>query len=317
MQVIDPNRDVPGYVSGLIPGLSDRLGLGLREITALKSLLMVTYRNESAFQSVIDGEKELRTYMPSTEESKALVGFLSDRLMRSWEIEGMSHLLGALDFYRSGGNVVIMSNHTGVIDAPVADYILRRALSEEYPMTWVAGKRVWESVFLRMFSRCVDLLTMFGEKYVQVAAGTPEFDRMRARNVAMLRWMRSHRSVWFAYPQGTWCNTGRLTPGKANVMDILGTLGGRNYENTMVLPAFLDGPEKIVPPSEKQKKGEDDFGDFLELLTPGEVSYRFGPPLSGRELAFSQEEGIRAVMYGIADLAPTEEARGPYAQALR
>jgi 1-acyl-sn-glycerol-3-phosphate acyltransferase len=319
---LDPNKTLRmyAYIFGIIPRIIARLGLNVSESARMLYLLARAYVRELRFKSVIAKESPRSPFMPSTRESYALVDFFMERLITSWDIRDEEYLEQALTFHESGGRVIIMSNHTGGVDAPVADYVFREYLSERYRMVWVAGKRVWESIFLRIFSRCVDLLTMYGMKYVQAAEGDKEKEaEIRIHNVAMLRWMKKHPDrVFLAFPQGTWCNKGYLTAGEPAAMSLIRVLGEKERGGTdvMVLPAFLSGPEKIIPPFDQQEGGDDEFYHFLDALTPHAVSYRFGPPLRGHDLVgLSNGDGIEHIMFAIADLAPTEAAKGPYACA--
>lgn len=316
---IDPKKTwrMYAYMFRIIPRIIRQLQLGIGGGARMLFLFVRAYVRELKFKSVLVREGKRRIFIPSTRESEELVGFFIRRLITSWKLEGERHLESAIAFRESGGKIIIMSNHTGGVDAPVADYILRQALTEEYPRVWVAGKRIWESIFLRLFSRCVDLLTMYGMKYVRSATGE-EAASIRAHNTAMLRWMKKNpRHLFFAFPQGTWCNRGYLTEGEPMAMRLVWNLRDKSKsgEDVMVLPAFLSGPEKIVPPIDMQEAGDAEFYHFLDKLTPGHVSYRFGVPLRGSDLfVLSDEEGIDVVMRSIADLAPTEEAKGPYAK---
>lgn len=317
MKIVSLNEGALDAVTAQIPELVRLLKLTPDEVTELETLFKAAYEEELMLQFRIDKKEVPMTYMAATPHARALTGFFMEKLITSWNVEGAENLYEALAFFEAGGNVIVMSNHTGVVDAPIAAYILLRFLSESYRMTWIAGKRVWESVLLRMFALCVDLLTMFGMKYVAPARGTKEFEEMRARNFAMLRFMRKNRSLWFAYPQGTWNNMGWLTKGEPNAMDLLGALGGAGYENTAVLPGYLSGPEKIIPPIPGQKKGKDGFHLFLRKPTPGHVDFRFGPMIYGRDLRGTKERGINIVMCAIADLARTQREMGPYALRYR
>jgi hypothetical protein len=323
-KTLDPNKTLRmyTYILKIIPRIIARLELSVSESVRMPYLLTRAYVRELRFKSVIAKEGARKTFMPSTRESHALVDFFMERLIVSWEVLGGEYLEQALTFHESGGRVIIMSNHTGSVDAPVADYVFRGYLSERYRMVWVAGKRIWESIFLRIFSRCVDLLTMYGMKYVRAAQGDEEKAReIRAHNFAMLRWMKENPDrIFLAFPQGTWCNRGYLTAGEPAAMSLVRALGKKECGGTdvMVLPAFLSGPEKIIPPFDQREGGDDEFYHFLDALSSHPVSYRFGPPLRGCDLVgLSNEDGIERIMFAIADLAPNEAMRGPYAHAER
>lgn len=322
MAEFDPNNGYDGYIAEQMKGIMARLSLSCSDAEELKRLFKLASDFEERFTR--DGETP-QVFMPTAETSKALVSYFMWRLIRSCSVENGEYFRKAIEFHRTGGNVVIVSNHTGGIDAPAVDHVLGIFFGKAYldlNRTWIAGKRIWDSKFLRMFSRCVDLLTMFGEKYVQSAVGTEAFSDMRRRNTAMLNCMRNQgrRSLWFSYPSGTWSNLGQLMHGRPEFMDLLKSFGDKG-ERTIVLPAYLDGldgPRGIVPPSPEQLAGQDGFYDFLRMIRPGSVAMRFGSPLSGSKLyGMPNEQGIDAVMHAIADLAPTEEARGPYARYLR
>lgn len=312
--------DALQYLKEQLPKLAQRLSLKAPEIEELKILIEAAYENEMAF------EKQPDPFMKSTPQSKALDYFLLKRMLTSWEIEGKQNLLKALEHYSNGHRVVFMLNHTGNIDGPLVDYIFESFIEKDFPKTWVAGKRVWESPFLRMFSRCVDMVTVFGEKYIKLAqekGDSEEISRMRNHNAVALRWMIKNKSMLFVFPQGTWCNAGHLTEGVPSVMSIIRAISG-NGTKTVIVPCYVEGADKMMPPSGKPG---DDFYYFIEVFQCGEVILRFGEPQQLEDIMSqipnktSKEEIdkwlIDYVMRKIADFAPTEEARGPYAKSLR
>ncbi|MEI7749884.1 MAG: 1-acyl-sn-glycerol-3-phosphate acyltransferase [Candidatus Moraniibacteriota bacterium] len=323
METFDPNKGVLEYVSGLIPGLAKRLGLIPSESDELQSLLTATYIRESTLQPIIEQDRTRRAFLAATPESRALVDFLLDRLLLSLTIEGKEYLRAAFAHYRSGGHVVVMSNHTGPVDATVVWRALRElGESDDIPITFVAGQRVWESIFLRMYASYVDLVRVHSKKYLDEAASRNEVEKlsaMRNQNFAAIRRIKEVRSMYFVFPEGTGDNlSGKLKEGVPSTMAIPRALGGEHYQNVMVLPSFLVGPETIVPPTERKKQyGEDDFFAFFSSLSKGKVTCRFGSPLLGSDLGNTEEEGMYRIMCAIADLAPTEEARGRYAKSLR
>lgn len=322
MQSFDPHAGYSAFIAEQVPGIMKRLGIPSAGIGELKEL----FGSATAFEEVFENSGEKPTvFMRASDTSRALVLYFMRRLIRSCSVEHGRYFHDAIAFHRAGGNVVVVSNHTGGIDAPAVDHVLGIFFSGAYlelSRTWIAGKRIWDSPFLRIFSRCVDLLTMFGEKYVRSASGTSAFSEMRQRNTAMLKHMRDseHRSLWFAYPSGTWSNLGRLIGGRPEFMDLLRCFGDKG-KRTIIVPAYLDGldgPKGIVPPSPEQLAGGDGFYDFLRMIRPGRMSIRFGSPLSGSELYdLPNEQGIYAVMCAIANLAPNEWAMGPYAHRYR
>ncbi|HWQ60327.1 MAG TPA: hypothetical protein VN420_04230 [Candidatus Fimivivens sp.] len=325
MNTFDPNKDVLNYVTELIPSLAGRLDLTLTECSELQSLLEAAYIRESVFQPILVQDRSKHAFLSATPESRALVDFLLDRLLLSLDIEGEEYLRVAFDHFRAGGHVVIMSNHTGPVDATVVWRALRDlGESDDIPKTCVAGQRVWDSVFLRMYALYVDLVRVHSKKYLDEATRKGEFDKlevMNTQNFAALRKILSHRSFYFVFPEGTGDNlSGKLKEGVPSSMAIPMILGGKEhkYKDVLVIPSYLKGPETIVPPSDKKRKyGEDDFYEFFNSLTKGRVVCRFGPPLAGSDLGSTQEDGMYRVMCGIADLADTEHERGPYAHRRR
>ncbi len=303
--------DILRYMMGQLPLLSARLGLGPEQSEELKCLL------ESAYHRETDSEEKPEVFMGSTAESKALVGFLMNRLVSSWSIEGQDHLQSALGHHRSGGRVVFMFNHIGNVDPPIVNHILKAVVESGLPMVWVAGRRVWESPFLRMFSRCVDMVTVFSEKYIRLAFGTADFPMMRTHNIAALRWMKKYRNLLCVFPQGTWCNTGQLTVGVPSVMAIPRIVSDDGKTDTIIVPCYLEGADTIMPPLGRSE-GVDEFYLFLEAVRTGRIVLKFGEPLSWNDLKdVPPEDSMYTVMCRIADLAPTEKARGPYAYSLR
>jgi hypothetical protein len=178
---------------------------------------------------------EVRTLTMATKESLKLADFFMTRLIKTSSIEGKEYLDEAIRFFEAEGKVLILSNHFGVIDALVSRFILESIFGKKYMMIWIAGKRVWESIFLRIFSRGVNLLTMYSTKYFSSAATDEERRKIRAHNFAMLREMGKRRAIYLGYPQGLW-NPECLTPGDPAAMALVGALGGKKYENVLVLP---------------------------------------------------------------------------------
>lgn len=307
---VDPKKSLKmmRYVLGQIPGIMRRLHLGVLEGMQLVLLLASAYARELKSKAT----NEVRTLTMATKESLKLADFFMTRLIKTSSIEREEHLEEAIRFFEGGGKVLILSNHYGVIDALVSRFILERFFGKKYMMIWIAGKRVWESIFLRIFSRGVNLLTMYSTKYVSSAETDEERGKMRAHNFAMLREMGKRRAIYLGYPQGAW-NPEGLTLGDPAAMALVGALGGKKYEGVLVLPMYIDGTDQMVTYSSSPSEDPSAFYRFLEGLTPCKVTLRFSQPLCGDVFrGRSKEDNMEIIMRAIAGLAPTGK-RGPYA----
>ena len=102
-------------------------------------------------------------------------------------------------------------------------------------------------------------------------------------------------------------------------MRILKALGGKFYEDVRMYPYHIKGTQDLVPQNVyEQYAGKiDPFFLFFLSLSKGSVTFRFGPGIDASTLGTTDDERTHATMCAIADLAETEEERGPYAHALR
>jgi hypothetical protein len=313
MGTVDPKKSLKmmQYVLGQIPGIMRRLHLGVLDGMQLVWLLASAYARELKSKAT----NEVRTLTPATRESLKLADFFMTRLIKTFSIEGKEYLDEAIRFFEAGGKVLILSNHFGVIDALVSRFILESIFGKKYMMIWIAGKRVWESIFLRIFSRGVNLLTMYSTKYFSSAATDEERGKIRAHNFAMLREMGKRRAIYLGYPQGAW-NPEGLTLGDPAAMALVGALGGKKYEGVLVLPMYIDGTDQMVTYSSSPSEDPSAFYRFLEGLTPCKVTLRFSQPLCGDVFrGRSKEDNMETIMRAIAGLAPPSK-RGPYASIL-
>lgn len=313
METVDPKKSLKmiRYVLGVIPKIIRRLHLGVSDSVQMVWQLVRAYVRELKSKAA----NEVQTLTMATEESSELAEFYMSRLIESFSVEGKENLDKAIRFFEEGGKVLILSNHYGVIDALVSRFILERLFGKKYMMIWIAGKRVWESIFLRIFSRGVNLLTMYSTKYVSSAATDEERRKMRAHNFAMLREMGRRLAIYLAYPQGAW-NPEGLTLGDPAAMALVGALGGKKYEGVLVLPMYIDGTDEMVKYSSSPNEDPSVFYRFLEGLTPCKVTLRFSSPLYGDVFrGHSNEDNMETIMRAIAGLAPIGK-RGPYASIL-
>lgn len=324
MDTFDPNAGVLDFLLEYVPTVVRRLKMNGTEAALLEAYLREAYRNEYVFQSALRPESAnvKHVFLNSTPSSTQLVDLLLDKMLDSCELEGLEYLHDAFEYIRSGGRVVFVSNHIGPIDATVLFRKIRElGVAAGISLTWIAGQRVWESIYLRIFARYVDLLTIHAQKYLDQAhaENSALFDAMNKHNVAALRYMMRYPSAYFVFPEGTGCPDFReLSPGVPSVMKIFRALGGKVCENVRAYPYFIKGTQDLVPQhADEALKTIDPFFRFFPSLSNGSVSFRFGPGIEGSEFGTTEEEGIYRVMCGIADCAETEEERGPYAHHLR
>ena len=312
-------NDILSYFNQQLPNLSKRLNFQKSESELLNELLFSAYLRE------VTSKEELGLFIKSTSESKALINFFMRKLLLSWKIIGEQNLSHALEYHTNNGRVIFMLNHTGVIDPPIVNYMLNHFVKSSFMklidqpfMTWVAGMRVWNTVFLRIFARCSEMVTIYSEKYISEAKGTENFSERIGHNVGALQWMKKNQTTLWLFPEGTWSNKGRLLRGVPDAMNVPRILSKNSNTNVLIVPCYLQNAHRVMPHLKKQG---DQFYDFLQAVRPGKnVTLHIGEPEYWNNIAAEATEKnaetnqklVDHVMSNIAKLAPLK-ARGAYA----
>ncbi len=314
------------YLMKQLAEITKKFQLKSSKTRKLKNLFKYAYQKE------LSSDSNLGLFIGPTKESVTLIRFFMKLLLISRKIIGQENLTSAFNAHLAGKRVIFFVNHTGVIDPPIINYLLDEFIEKNFPKdnilwTWVAGRRVWDSFLLRIFSRCSRMITVFGNKYVKEAKEASENDpsklekflSMRNHNSRALRWMRNSKDIIFVFPEGTWYSDGKLHKGDPTAINVARIISNGGENETIIIKCFLEGADHVLPASGDPG---DDFPRFLEVVKRGNVIFHVGIPENWLDILAKVPTGIAKnevdkwivdyIMRGIAQHAKLE-ARGVYA----
>jgi long-chain acyl-CoA synthetase len=196
------------------------------------------------------GSDELRWLEPSSAPVRGLASAfdaVNRGVMRgafAVRAEGVEHL-------PARGPVVLAPNHRSYLDPFVLAAVLPRRWSKT--AFWAGWTPLlFGNPLMRFFSRLARVVPVDPERWA----------RSLAMGAAVLR--RQHRLVWFA--EGGRSPTGELQPFQPGIGVLL------DHFQVPVVPAFIDGTERALPPGRL-------------LPRRARITVVFGPPLDPRDLA--------------------------------
>lgn len=249
-------------------------------------------------------------------ESLELVDNLTDKLLSfDSQLINPENFKVALDFMASGGNVLMIQNHTSGADT----FVWRTLVNRLFPnkpadeFAYMAGHVVNIYPVPLLFSSAFRRIQIFSDRYKQIAGqlGISEKE-MTDQNCRALRslmiFAKSGGKLVGLYPEGG-RGEGELKFGDPNTAIIPQALG--RFGNFLILPTYVERATSILP----VRRTEQEFNEFLKYLRPGTADIICGQPYYWQDVDQTDKHSIHAsIMRSIAALASTEEARGPWKQ---
>jgi len=312
------------YLLEQIPHLSKRLGISGGDRSRLTELFLDSLE-DCIPRLETDREAGLVFAMP---RPRQLFNFLGELLLIPGSCLVDDHYFEeAMNFQQSGGNVLLVQNHTSGADVLATDFLLNSkfgGVAEQF--IWMAGHVVTLFTMPLLLAAAQNRCQIFSVKYCSMAACEGGAGEMRGHNCRALYSLHQETSgggkYVFLYPEGG-RGEGALIEGVPQTMKIPDILDECS-EGVMILPSFVSGATTVLP----VVRGEHEFSQYLEHVGRGAVTVTFGPPVMWRDInrqwpdlvgKKNKEERlglkrkqITAVMEMIADLAPSEEAKGQY-----
>lgn len=321
---------VMDYVKSVLPQVGIQLGLEGKQLSEFQDLVLASMAvNGNRMNDCLNAP-----YVEAVPESRALLDFLEPILVgEESEIRGEDNLECALAFMKRGGNVLLVQNHTSGADTIVTDYLVNRAYGNAAKeWIWMAGHVV--NLFLLPLIMCGGLhrVQIFSSKY-SAQADEAMRRNMKEQNAKALGSIASMimggGKLIGLYPEGG-RGEGALKLADPKTMKIPQLMAMASV-GLMVLPTYVSGATSILP----VVRGENEFNEFLHYIRRGNATVEFGPGIMWDDLQPGRAELdlflaekcckgttpdqalkqhlLERVMKMVAAMAPTKEAKGPYA----
>ncbi len=310
-------ENAAAYARVELDKLATRLGLRQDQMEILHILFEQSL--ESAAQILTTQTNA--PYVPANNEGRAFLDFLQSLIVGDESrLIGENNLAQALEFMAEGGNVLLVQNHTSGADTIVMDYLVNQRFNNAAKQwIYMAGHVV--NLFLLPLTICGGLsrVQIFSAKYCQHATleVLAKMQEQNARALGQLAPLVSNGGVLIGlYPEGG-RGEGGLKSGEVRTMKIPQVLHMASPKGLMILPSYVSGATSILP----IVRGEREFEEFITHVRRGNANVQFGPGVMWKALQPSDENLssqavkqylIDRVMRLIAQLAPTDAAKGPY-----
>jgi 1-acyl-sn-glycerol-3-phosphate acyltransferase len=178
-------------------------------------------------------------------------------LLSDVRISGLEHLKAAT----ASGPTAILCNHTSYMDSSTLDAILFQAgaIDEANRMLSIAGPKVYETLFRRFATLCLNTLPVPQSTSLQHTArlSPRELAKQALASMRLAQRLMEEGHILLIFPEGSRTRTGRMQPFLQGVYRYLA------LEGLTVVPAALVGCDKIMDIETEQ-------------CTPGPVSLTFG-----------------------------------------
>jgi len=272
-------------------------------------------------------------FMPEVPESRKLWDFLANLLVDSnSQLVNSQHFQTALDFMSQGGNVLVLQNHTSGADTIIFDCLLNRKFpgNPGRNIAYMAGHVV--NVFLIPLTICAAIkrFQIYSSRYQGIAEeiGINAKD-MKAQNTralnALTKYVQPGGKMIGLYPEGG-RGEGQLKLGDPQTAVIPSLMSKYSPQGLMILASFVQGATDILP----VRRTENEFDHFMEWIKCGTANISFGKPVMWLKPPINEIETIctatdccdrvganrlahKQNMTMLAQLAPTEYAKGPWA----
>ncbi len=318
------------YARAELDNLATRLGL---EQNHVETFQLLFERSLEAAVRILETHANA-PYVPANKEGRAFLDFLEDLIVgEESRLIGEDNLAAALEFMVDGGNVLLVQNHTSGADTIVMDYLVNQRFNDA-AKSWIfmAGHVV--NLFLLPLTICggISRVQIFSAKYCANAdpAILADMKTQNARAMGQLAPLVSNGGVLVGlYPEGG-RGEGALKSGEVRTMKIPQLLHMASPKGLMILPSYVSGATSILP----VVRGEREFEEFITHVQRGNANVHFGPGVMWEDLqpdhdtlsgylgndfcaGLTPDQALKQfltdkVMGMIAQMAPTETAKGPY-----
>ena len=271
---------VISYAEGALQRLSQRLSLSPADATTLQHLFM---RSMIANAARIEASMNA-PYVPALPESRELIDFLGALIVgEESQLIGADNLRRALDFMSSGGNVLLVQNHTSGADTIVMDHLVNKLFAgAAKDWMYMSGHAVNLFLLPLTITGALHRIQIFSTKYCTRADDIVRAN-MKAHNAQSLATiapiiMQGGKLIGL-YPEGGRGENG-LLPGEPRTMKIPQLMSLASPTGLMVLPTYVSRATSILP----VVRGDNEFNEFLEHIRPGNANIEFGPGVMWNDL---------------------------------
>jgi 1-acyl-sn-glycerol-3-phosphate acyltransferase len=247
--------------------------------------------------------------------SVSLLNLLTDQLVsKDSQLINSYNLQIAFNFMISGGNVLMIQNHTSGADTFVWRTLVNRCFHQRPAdsFAYMSGHIVNIYPVPLIFAGGFRRIQIFSERYKQFSKelniSEEEMIKQNCRALrSLMKFVEPGGKLVGLYPEGG-RGEGSLKYGDPNTVIIAEAIS-RSGE-LMILPTYVEGATSILP----VQRGPNEFNDFLKYIRPGCANIICGTPFYWSGVDKSSKESIHAaIMTAIAELAPDDLARGPWA----
>ncbi|MFA5048174.1 MAG: 1-acyl-sn-glycerol-3-phosphate acyltransferase [Patescibacteria group bacterium] len=264
---------VIAYAEQALGRLAERIRLSADDATTFERLFMRSMiANAARIESSINAP-----YVPALTESRELLDFLGTIIVgEESRLIGADNLRSALAFMTTGGNVLLVQNHTSGADTLVMD----RLVNDEFSgvakdWLYMSGHAVNLFLLPLTITGALHRIQIFSTKYC-VQADEAVRSSMRTHNARSLATIApiimDGGKLIGLYPEGG-RGEGALLPGEPRTMKIPQLMASVSPKGLMVLPTYVRDATSILP----VVRGDNEFNEVLEHLRRGNASIEFGP----------------------------------------
>lgn len=317
-----------GESTAVITYLDEALPLFCEEIGVLtqdrEHLISTALASAQASVKLMDPKFLSATLALPLPEARRFWNLIGDTLVSNdSEIAGVQHLQTALDYCKSGGNVVVVQNHRSGADTLVFETLIRRAFGNDIcaSFAYMSGHAVNLYLLPLMFCAALYRFQIFSVKtMIQGVFGVSPGD-MRAQNVRTMRelarYAGSGGKILAYYPEG-----GRgdhcMKVGEPKTSCIPNLVSEAHNRKLLILPTYVNGAQSILP----AVRGPHEYSEVFVHARKGTAHLNIGKPIPWNAITKLSSELLTGsdpwnkkindtLLTLVARLGPIEQA-GPY-----
>jgi 1-acyl-sn-glycerol-3-phosphate acyltransferase len=321
------------YVNNELPLLIARRGLNGHLAIAFQRLFVESF---NAATEIFKQSPEDAPYVDALPVSRQFFSLLGETLVGDRvQVAGLEQVARALEFMNEGGNVLLVSNHTSGADTLVLHHVVNnRFHNAAHQWLHMAGHVVNLYLLPLVVTGGVRRVQIFSARYCQETQDPKALREMKAKNAQALSsigpMISGGGQCVVLYPEGG-RGDGALKKAEPRTMKIPQLMDMVSPAGLMILPSYVEATD-ILP----VVRTPNEFSEFLSYARPGNSMISFGPGVMWQELQPNDAEVhayltrhageclgnpdhalkrclVDKTMHLIADMAPTEISKGPYA----
>ena len=255
------------------------------------------------------------------------------------KLVGLENLVAALEEMKKGKNILVIQNHRSGADTMVMEILVNRALGTDVVTKWayMSGHAVNLYLIPLMFTLAMRRFQIFSVKYRSgglIGSSDAAMARQNTRAMmALRRYCATGGKLIAFYPEGGRGETG-MKLGEPRTVCVPQIMHRASDRGLVILPTYVDGATNVLP----VHRGDNEYNEIFVHAQRGTATLTVGHPVSWEDIQPS-DEVVRGIpdsyrngdmgnepddaiykslvvdtMLGlVANLAPNDQKRGPYA----